>query len=382
MNALNGRHVKYIHIFSSKDIKFYVPIVKMINNSKNGFNTNEHIFLTPFKKVYESLGAFENIILDDKTKNWFKEYDKFCDWFITHGYFSRKDGFLLSKRIKNKIVFRYWGGRRPFPKKINGRLFHNMVIDVYAIIYKIIYRYIYGHFALFGIANIVDQIDLNEVLYDKPMMRMPYASEESKDYVTILKNQHKIDDGKIRIIIGHRSDKNEHHIKFIDLLQRFADENIEIFIPLSYGDMKYAQEVKNHIMQTSARKVKVIDELMEKNDYLKLLRDMDIAIIDGETSCALGNISYHVQFENTVFLSRTGLIKKAFELERIPFHCVDEIEKMSFSEFSKILLFDGDKSKEFGIKPYDRQLVCWKNVLTYLDEKKYSFEKSNLIESI
>lgn len=345
-------------------------MLQVINNPENLLHPDNHIFLTPHRNIYEAYSQYGNVVLDERTKNWFKVYDKSCDWFIVHGCFTKKDGLILSKRVKNKIVFRYWGGRRPMLSQIDGRPFHNLLINIYQRLYRMIYKYIYGHFALIGIANIVDVLDIGDILPDVPMMRMPYSDINSKETISNLLAQPKRNDGIIKIIIGHRSDKNEHHIKYIDLLQRFSKENIEIYIPLSYGDLEYAKTVKKYIALTKAKHVTVIDEFLDKGEYLKLLRDMDIALIDGETSCALGNISIHVQFENTIFISRTGLIKKAFERESIPFHCLDEIEKMEFSEFAKPLTYNSVKSEEFSSSSYNSPVEYWKTILNYLDEKE------------
>ncbi len=370
MNMLNKKHYKYLHIITAKDMKFVASIVRMINSPRNGFHNDEHVFVVSNKDVYDGLKEFgDNIVLDETTKNWFQVYDKTCDWFISHGFFDKKKGMAFNKRIKNKIVFRYWGGRRPLPKKQKGKTATNIFISTYSVAYKMLYKHIYGHFALIGIANIVDKIDLGDLITNVPMMKMPYSLEGRYDLARNIAKRPKKHTNYINVIIGHRSDRNERHIHYINLLQKYADKNIKIFVPLSYGDKKYAEEVKKYVINKNIKNVIIIEHFMDYSVYLNFLHEMDIALIDGETSCALGNIGIHLQFGNTLYISRTGIIKKAFDCEKVPYRCLDELENASFESFCNLIKYDTSEGKEFLSKPYTSQVKCWHEVFNYLERK-------------
>lgn len=368
---LNKKHYKYLHIITAKDLKFVASMVKMIKLPSNGFNIDEHVFIVSNKDVYDGLREFgDNIVLDEITKDWFQTYDKYCDWFISHGYFDKKKGMILKNKIKNKIVFRYWGGRKPLPKKRNGKIVTNLIISIYSVAYKMIYKHIYGHFALIGIANIVDKIDLGDLITDVPMMKMPY-SLGSYDLTKTIAERPKEHTDYVNVIIGHRSDRAERHIHYIDLLQKYADKNIKIFVPLSYGDKEYAEEVKRYVSNKNVKNVIIIDQFMEFPVYLNFLHEMDIAIIDGETSCALGNIGIHIRFGNTLYISRTGIIRKAFDCEKVPYRCLDELENASFESFCNLIKYNRAVGKEFISKPYTTQVKQWHEVFNYLESKRY-----------
>ena len=50
--------VKYLHIIWHPDLKFIPKLIKMINEEKGYFNSEEHLFITPHERVYNELKDF------------------------------------------------------------------------------------------------------------------------------------------------------------------------------------------------------------------------------------------------------------------------------------------------------------------------------------
>lgn len=49
------KNAKYLHIIWHPDLKFIPKLIKMINEEDSYFNLEEHIFITPHKKVYDEM---------------------------------------------------------------------------------------------------------------------------------------------------------------------------------------------------------------------------------------------------------------------------------------------------------------------------------------
>ena len=370
MNVLGDKHVKYLHIFASRDLKFYTPLVKLIGDKKNGFNWDDTVFLVTHKSVYEALHKNCNMVLDEDASEWYYKYEKNCDWFISHGFIDHKRALLLPKRIQKKIVYRYWGGRKPIPEYIHGINLKNISIFFYRLTYRMLYSRMFGHFAMIGIANLVDEIDLRKMDKRTPMFILPYGSSEYELVKKYTKENTK-SSNELRIMIGHSSIRSEKHIYYIDLLQRFKDENIRIYVPISYGDMDYAHEINEYVKNNGIDNVVLLNEYMPIEEYIKLLCSIDIAVLDGETSNALGNIHIHLSFGNTLYVSRTGVVHSALNERKIPHHYVDELKTIDFNCFSKLLPISYDSvSDDFKVQPSEYYIKCWKEAYDFLDSLK------------
>ncbi len=59
------QHYKFIHFFWHNDLKFTPRLFRMINNSENGFSLENHLFVTPYKEVFNELSHFENVVFFD-----------------------------------------------------------------------------------------------------------------------------------------------------------------------------------------------------------------------------------------------------------------------------------------------------------------------------
>ena len=357
---------KFIHIIWANEFKFSRPLIELFNKYKDVLHSEEHLFVTMHKKVYQELGKNENFILDDSNCNLFNKYAPMADYIISHDFPGKKIVFGTKRKYQKKIVYRYWGGRRYLRKKEKGHLLHNIYSSLYNTLYKLMFRYIYDNLALIGIANIVDEIDLGGLIRKTPMMRMPYPNSDAYEIIqTALKNQER-NESKLRVVIGHRSEPIENHIRYIELLSKFPVDKIEMYLPLSYGNKEYAEKVCEYVKEKDLKNVITILDFMNFRDYVEFLSNMDIAIIDCDNSLALGNVSLNLSLNNTIYLSRNGVIKKAFDKERIPCRCVEEIANMSFEEFSSLInarCFNGASLKR---QPMDYYVNLWKEVLDYL----------------
>ena len=84
MNRNNNFYCKYIHLMYGHDTKFNKLLIDFILDSDNGFDKRQHLFVTPYKNVYDNLKHYDNVVLDESGKNLYKIYYKHCNLIISH----------------------------------------------------------------------------------------------------------------------------------------------------------------------------------------------------------------------------------------------------------------------------------------------------------
>ena len=355
-----NKHFKYAHIFWANEVKFNLPLLVMIESS---FDAREHCFVTNNAELFKKIEQHKNVFYIEK-KNLFNAVGDNCDWIISHDYPSFKISITTKIKNKKKIVFRYWGGRRTFVK--TESFFKNVLLFFTKIIYKLLFKIKYSFIPIIGIANVVDRIDLKGLFSEKRMMLLPYAIKYQINF-----NRENTLDKKstLNIVIGHRSDPTEQHIKYLRLLKKMPDDKVNIFIPLSYGDMEYASQVREYVNNNGFHNVTLLTEMLPFEKYCSFLLNMDIAIIDCLNSLALGNIQLLVTMGKTIYLNSNGVIAKAFELEKVPYFDVKSLEHCGFDQLQTLKIMK-DISKELKEKTYDEYIVYWASLFKHLDNKK------------
>lgn len=137
----------------------------------------------------------------------------------------------------------------------------------------------------------------------------------------------------INIIIGHQSNPLLEHKQVIDWLVRFKDENIHVFVPLSYGDATYAKEAGAYAEQMLGEKVTVLRDFMSQQAYMDLLQDMDIAIFHIDRQIGLGNIYPLMYMQKKLYLKSSGAMYGHFKTDGIEIQASEALQDITFCEF-------------------------------------------------
>lgn len=112
-----------------------------------------------------------------------------------------------------------------------------------------------------------------------------YTSNLYKDYVVPERKK-----TNINIQVGNSADPSNNHIEALKRLLPFKDENIAIYVPLSYGDKNYAQLVIRQGYEWFGDKFNPLTKFMPFEQYLEFLGIIDIAIFNHRRQQAMGNI--------------------------------------------------------------------------------------------
>ena len=95
-----------------------------------------------------------------------------------------------------------------------------------------------------------------------------------------------------KLLLGNSADSSNEHIDAIRTLEPFANENITIYCPLSYGssDQGYIEEICELGCKIFGGKFRPLLEFMQLEDYEHLLDDIDIAVFAHHRQQGMGNI--------------------------------------------------------------------------------------------
>ena len=363
----------FIHILWHDELKFTTKLVDFFNDKNVVLFDSTHIFVTPFYNVYNHLKKHGNItyypLKSPRSSKIINHFAPKCDYLVLHNVCKSTAFFCIRRKYLKKIIWRTWGGNRlgALPYTRDRLSFLGIALKYITNHYVI---NCVNHFAGIGIANSVDKIEIQKKFNRNiPLFRMPYPNKLIDNTFLSKLNEKSNSKECINILLGHSGFKDDNHIEILKQLIRYKDDNINVYLIFSYGDNEYIKTVKQYIKHNWKSKITIIEDFLPYQQYLDLLKTMDIAIFDGTYSYALGNIGVLLYLKKKIFLNRNGVIAEAFKSEHIPFVYTDSISSMTFSDFSKPIVYKSDSWKELSIHTYDQHIEEWNDIIEYYANK-------------
>jgi dTDP-N-acetylfucosamine:lipid II N-acetylfucosaminyltransferase len=148
----------------------------------------------------------------------------------------------------------------------------------------------------------------------------------------------------INIQVGHSCDPSLNHFKVLDDLLKFKDENIKVYIPLSYGDKEIGDQIEEKGKLLFGDKAICIRRIMDKDKYMDFLASIDIAIFNTQRQIGLGNLSPLRYLEKKIFIPAGSVMFEHFVSQGISICDYNKIEMMDFRSFTEPV--DMKKAKE------------------------------------
>lgn len=108
--------------------------------------------------------------------------------------------------------------------------------------------------------------------------------------------------GEVVILVGNSADKRNEHLDAFARIAPFAENNIRVVVPLSYGNKKYAESVIAEGRQLFGDKIEPITDFMAFDDYISLLSQVDVAIFNHRRQQAMGNIVSLLGMKKKVYM--------------------------------------------------------------------------------
>jgi len=276
----------------------------------------------------------------------FKEQMKNSDKVIVHALFSPTLllFLLVHGRYNRKAYWIIWGG--DLYSYLDEELsFKLKILDA-------IRKVIVQRFAGIGVLVNGDfEILKKKYKYSGKNFIVRYPDEfQEKAIEKILKEENEQIYKSIRVIVGNSATESNGHLEAFKMLEKYKEYPIEIFCPLSYGDMEYAKKVISIGKEIFDEKFIPIVDYMEKEDYLRFLRSMDVGIYNCNRQQALGNIYALLKFGKKVYLQEnTSMWKQIHEYDNILVYSLSKLPD-SFCDFAEeetgILKMNQEKALE------------------------------------
>lgn len=157
------------------------------------------------------------------------------------------------------------------------------------------------------------------------------------------------------ILVGNSADPFNNHMEILNKLEAYKDQNITIYVPLSYGNQEHAKYVIKKGKKYFGERFQPLTEFMSIEKYVNLLGIIDIAVFNHKRQQAMGNI-----------ITLLGLGKKVYmrsDVTQWDFFIGHNIEVFDIEMFNLHAL-DADKAEHnkhymkdyFSTKNYRQQL--------------------------
>jgi hypothetical protein len=171
----------------------------------------------------------------------------------------------------------------------------------------------------------------------------PISTEpEKKEYTTIL--------------VGNSGFSSNHHEEIFEIIRPYRNEDIKIFVPLTYGDRDYSRSVEIIGRDIFGDKFIAMKKHMPKDKYLEFLNGVDIAAFGHNRQQGLGTIRALLGMGKKVYM-RQDLTSSRCLAE-------DGIKTFGLHEFNLNRDFDERENNKLAInKIYNK-----KRLIKCLDE--------------
>ena len=171
----------------------------------------------------------------------------------------------------------------------------------------------------------------------------------------------------VRILVGNNSAPSNNHLEILNLLARFRNEQIQVLVPLSYGDKDHAELVRESGIRTLGGGFVALDEFLDPSEYAALLSTVDVAIFNHARQQALGNYFALAYLGAKIYTRMDGPSAKYLSGQMgVPLYEVATIGTVAFKDFPKMSDDERAKSRLAARTFYDptRLRSVWEQVFS------------------
>lgn len=167
----------------------------------------------------------------------------------------------------------------------------------------------------------------------------------------------------VYIQIGHNAQMQLNHLKALEILSKFKNENIKLVLPLSYSvEPQYVDQIYQYLEKVFPGKYIVLKDFLPKEEYFEIVKRIDIAIFYTYRQTALSNIYRMINSNVKLFMPENSVMKEYFCSLGIPIFSVESINDMDFTDFTNTIKWEdllGPQLFIENLNDYDKNLKYW-----------------------
>lgn len=386
------KKVRFLHIMGPDTKNSYGIMSQIYKNC----DMNQHQFLiTAYescKKRYPKLYEFE--------RNWFVPEHcsrlrrllffykalKNADFLIWHSLFFTTQKYIyflfLFRKFLKKSVWVEWNADLYLWEVENDTLKGKIKNYINRKIRES-FKYIAATFPV-DIFEIKRQFGENKLCFYTPMPNPMKGGTELIEFINKCKPASRKCE-RIEVQIAHNAFQFNNHVKLIDMLSKFKNENIRFIIPMSYGvygingrfgGNLYRESIKKVAKSSLGKKVVIIGKNIPFERYISTLWNIDIAVFDFERPCALGTLRILLLMEKKIFIPAGTPLYNFLKEKRLPVFDTNSIPYMTYEEFISPPIYT---NKDWVYEYLDNQksIEYWNDMfLSLINEKEKQYEKN------
>lgn len=319
----------FLH-FVPYDKKFVKTIITIIRY----FEENEHkivVYGRSFSKEGADLPSDETLLLGMKeNRKRIKELIDEAEGILFHGIFRREIilFLLFHQKILEKSNWIAWGadiyskGGRGVSLKGRIALF---LQGLFASKFKFF-------------TTLVEQdyeVAVKKYGIKGTHLRCIYATGETDELEEIFQEQIRSNERSINIHVGNSASYSNEHKDIFNSLAKFRNENIRVYVPLSYGNHAYAKKVEKMGQEIFGEKFFPLLQMMNSEDYSRHLSKMHIGLFNNNRQQGLGNIRKLLFFGAKVYLrTDTSMWENLINEGDYRVYDIRRIGEVGFQEFA------------------------------------------------
>ena len=268
-----------LHIFVAE--KFVQPFINFTNEE---LKDQEHYFYVHNKKNQFKFQPQTNLEVSTKI-NIFKllKLYKKADKVILHGLFRNPYLLLLAINYKSlsKCYWLIWGGdlyNKYFDrnKNISNRF------------WNIIRKFVISRLTNF-VTYLKDDFEFAKKHYGANGKQVECLFYTSNVYHPVPYEEVHSREDKVRILVGNSATATNRHEDAFKKLRPFKGK-ITLFVPLSYGNKKYGEQIKKSGSEEFKEDFVPLMSFIPLEDYYKLLNSVELVIFNHDRQQGMGNL--------------------------------------------------------------------------------------------
>ncbi|WP_027394465.1 TDP-N-acetylfucosamine:lipid II N-acetylfucosaminyltransferase [Aquimarina latercula] len=270
--------------------------------------------------------------------------------FFIHGLDRIKLKLLQSFRNYEKIIVHFWGADIYLLPKFKGKLLLPHTQKVFDRITSFFYRLkenyrgYYYHYKykklLKKVAFYSTVIPTEKKYIEGYLPNARYVHFNYVDIETLRLKNFKVNNEATDILIGNSSSFTSNHIEVFNEIEKIKTfDPVKKIVPINYGNNTYAKELTDYLENNNLRNYVPLTEFLPPEEYVKILSNCSIAIMNHQRQQAVGNIIICLWLGMRVFLSENNPVFNYFKNKGIAVFSIE-------SEFEEGFEFKGLKQEE------------------------------------